>query len=64
MILAGFENKIDIGTISKITKIRISELKRIEKMIITSQHKRNFPLIPKIGLRTPGLDWRIPVQIG
>ena len=64
MILAGLENKIDIITISKITKIKISEIKRIEKMIINSQHKRRFPLIPKIGLRTPGLDWRIPVQIG
>lgn len=64
MILAGLENKIDIKTISKIAKIKISEIKRIEKMIINSQHKRRFPLIPKIGLRTPGLDWRIPVQIG
>jgi NAD+ synthase len=64
LILAGLEKKIDKTRISKITKIKISEVKRIEKMILKSQHKRRFPLIPKLGLRTPGLDWRIPIQIG
>jgi NAD+ synthase len=64
LILAGIENKIDNNTISKLTKINISQVRRIEKMISSSQHKRRFPLIPKIGLRTPGLDWRIPIQIG
>ena len=64
LILAGLEKKIDKISITKITKIKISEVKRIEKMISKSQHKRRFPLIPKLGLRTPGLDWRIPIQIG
>ena len=64
LILAGLEKKIDVNSISEITQIKISEVRRIEKMISLSQHKRRFPLIPKIGLRTPGLDWRIPIQIG
>lgn len=64
LILAGLEKKIDANSISEITQIKISEVKRIEKMIFNSQHKRRFSLIPKLGLRTPGLDWRIPVQIG
>ena len=29
-----------------------------------SQHKRRTPLIPKIGIRTIGLDWRSPVLEG
>lgn len=64
LILAGLEKKIDINYISKITNNKISEVQRIEKMISKSQHKRRFSLIPKIGLRTPGLDWRIPIQTG
>lgn len=63
-ILTGLEKKIDILTISKIAKVKLSDIQRIKKMRIKSQHKRRSPLIPKIGLRTPGLDWRSPVQIG
>ena len=64
LILAGLEKKMDIKSISEKTYIKISEIKRIEKMITMSQHKRRFSLIPKLGLRTPGLDWRIPIQHG
>ena len=64
LILAGLEKKMDIKSISEKTHIKISEIKRIEKMITMSQHKRRFSLIPKLGLRTPGLDWRIPIQHG
>ena len=64
MILFGLEKKIDISTISKITKVTASEVKRIKDMRLKSQHKRRNPLIPKLGIRTPGLDWRSPIQIG
>ena len=64
LILLGLEKKIDLLTISKISKISITDIKRIKRMRINSQHKRRSPLIPKIGLRTPGLDWRSPIQIG
>ena len=64
LILAGLEKKMDILKISKITNINISEIKRIKNMRIMSQHKRRGPLIPKLGVRTSGLDWRSPVQIG
>ena len=33
-------------------------------MIKKSQHKRRTPLIPKLGVRTPGVDWRVPTQEG
>jgi len=63
-ILYGLELKIDAGEIQKFTKISKEQIERIRKMRITSQHKRRTPLIPKIGVRTPGLDWRSPVQEG
>jgi len=63
-ILYGLELKIDIGEIQKFTKVSRAQIERIRKMRITSQHKRRTPLIPKIGVRTPGLDWRSPVQEG
>jgi NAD+ synthase len=63
-ILFGLELKLDISEIQKITHASKGQVERIRKMRITSQHKRRTPLIPKIGVRTPGLDWRSPVQEG
>ena len=64
MILAGLERKLDVKDIAKFVRVKKSEVERIKKMRIKSQHKRRTPLIPKIGLRTTGLDWRSPVQEG
>jgi len=63
-ILAGLERKIDIADIASIASVKKSDVIRIRNMRIKSQHKRRSPLIPKIGLRTPGLDWRVPIQEG
>jgi len=63
-ILLGLERKMDIKDIAKIVDVKKSEVERIRKMRIKSQHKRRTPLVPKIGLRTPGLDWRSPIQEG
>ena len=63
-ILIGLENKLDIKQISKNACTSVSEVKRIKNLRIKSQHKRRNPMIPKIGLRTPGFDWRSPVQLG
>jgi NAD+ synthase len=63
-ILYCLERKISIDKIAKILDIKKSEIKRIKKMRIGSQHKRRTPLIPKIGIRTAGLDWRSPLQEG
>lgn len=62
-ILFSLERKFDIKKIEKETGIIKSDIKRIKQMRINSQHKRRSALIPKLGLRTPGLDWRSPVQI-
>jgi NAD+ synthase len=63
-ILAGLEQKINIDEIVHIAGVKQSDVERVKKMRIKSQHKRRTPLIPKVGLRTPGLDWRSPVQEG
>ena len=64
LILAGLEKKIDDADIIKIAGVKKSDIDRIRKMRKNSQHKRRTALIPKVGLRTPGLDWRSPVQEG
>ena len=63
-ILTGLERKIDLKDIVKLVGVKLSDVKRVKNMRVKSQHKRRSPLIPKIGLRTPGNDWRSPVQIG
>jgi NAD+ synthase len=63
-ILTGLERKIDLKDIVKLAGVKLSDVKRVKDMRVKSQHKRRSPLIPKIGLRTPGNDWRSPVQIG
>lgn len=63
-ILAGLEQKMDAEDIVTSVGVNISDVTRIKTMRVNSQHKRRSPLIPKIGMRTPGLDWRSPVQEG
>jgi NAD+ synthase len=63
MVLVGLERKMDLSKIAKIVNIKKTEIERIRKMRIVSQHKRRAALIPKIGLRTPGYDWRSPIVI-
>lgn len=63
-ILIGLEQKKDLDEIARFSGVNKSDVERIRKMRKTSQHKRRTALIPKIGERTPGLDWRAPVQEG
>jgi NAD+ synthase len=64
LILSGLERKIDISDIAKFVNVKSSEVERIKKMRIKSEHKRRAALIPKVGLRTPGYDWRSPILKG
>lgn len=63
-ILFCLERKIKTDDIAKILKIKRPVVENIKHMRAKSQHKRAVALIPKIGLRTSGLDWRSPVQEG
>lgn len=57
-ILLGIEQGLDVLEIAKRAETTAGEVERVEKMVRMSSHKRKFPPVPKIGLRTPGLDWR------
>jgi len=57
-ILLGMELGMDDGDISQRTNSTESEVSRIRSIVKRSAHKRKTPLIPKIGVKTIGLDWR------
>jgi len=63
-ILQGLEKKESHEIIAQRNNVSAEEVQRVYHMIITTEHKRRTPLIPKLGMRTPGFDWRIPVQHG
>ena len=64
LILWGLERRMDVERIAKECDVSVDDVRRIMHMRKCSQHKRRSALVPKIGLRTPGLDWRSPIQEG
>ncbi|MGH7162433.1 MAG: hypothetical protein ACREID_03030, partial [Planctomycetota bacterium] len=57
-VLLGLELKLDPALIARVVGVPPAEVARIERMRRTTQHKRRMPMVPKIGLRTVGIDWR------
>lgn len=57
-ILLGIELGMTNDEISERTSSPKSEVERIRSMVKGSAHKRKMPLIPKVGFKTIGLDWR------
>ena len=57
-ILLGIELQMDADAIAEKTGVRIGEVRRIEALVTATAFKRKPPLIPKVGVRTVGLDWR------
>lgn len=57
-ILHGIELEMSTSEIGEKTGIDSSTIERIEEMVRNSAHKRKLALIPKMGVRTVGLDWR------
>jgi NAD+ synthase len=57
-ILVGMELNLSNEDIASRTKISLDKVERVWAMHRASVHKRKMPLIPKLGLRTIGLDWR------
>jgi NAD+ synthase len=58
MVLHGFELGPTPEKIAERTDTEVEEITRIHERVLTCTHKRNIPYIPKLGLRTLGLDWR------
>lgn len=57
-ILVGIELNLSNEDIAKRAKIDLERVEKVWAMHRASVHKRKMPLIPKVGLRTIGLDWR------
>ena len=63
-ILFELERFSSISKISNETGISSNKIKKIRGLIKDSIHKRVFPPVCKIGLRTVGLDWRETIGTG
>jgi NAD+ synthase len=57
-ILYGIEQGLDQKETAVRAETSVKEVTKVEKMVRMSSHKRKSPPAAKIGLRTPGLDWR------
>jgi NAD+ synthase len=60
-ILYGLEMFQTDQKIADHLNIPLKTVKKVHSMIYRSEHKRRAPLIIKLGVRTPTIDWRIPL---
>lgn len=60
-ILYGFERFQTEIEVADYLQIPIAEVQKIRSKLYQSEHKRRGPLIFKLGIRTPNIDWRIPL---
>jgi NAD+ synthase len=56
-ILYGIELDLSSKTIAEKLGISIRKVKEIERIVFENRHKRRAPLIPKVSIRTLGVDW-------
>jgi NAD+ synthase len=61
-ILRGMELNHGLATIARKTGQPLSRVRKVDRMVRATEHKRRLALIPKIGARTVGIDWRRPVH--
>lgn len=57
-ILLGIELGMEDGAIAEAAEVKLAEVVRIRAMNARTIHKRRMGLIPKMGTRTVGNDWR------
>jgi NAD+ synthase len=57
-ILLGIELQFHTDEIAERADVAMKQVERIERLVASNVHKRKMPLIPKVGIRTFGLDWR------
>jgi NAD+ synthase len=61
-ILKGIEMNASPGAIERRTGAPKERVEKVVQMVRRSEHKRQPPLIPKVGARTVGIDWRRSVH--
>jgi NAD+ synthase len=57
-VLKGIEAGLPLDEISRRAGVELRTVEMIWEKHLASVHKRKMPLIPKVGIRTIGLDWR------
>lgn len=57
-VLAELEAGHDVATAARRAHATPEEAQRVQARILATAHKRNPLVIPKVGFRTPGWDWR------
>lgn len=57
-VLMGLELEMNPEEVAARTGLSLATVEAVEAMIRGAIHKRRRPLIPKVGVRTVGLDWR------
>lgn len=57
-VLLGIELGLSAEEIAERAGVAMKKVVRIEGLVASGVHKRKVPLIPKLGIRTFGLDWR------
>lgn len=61
-VLRGMELNLATAAIARRAEVSPATVRKVERMVRRSEHKRRPPLIPKIGARTVGIDWRRSVH--
>ena len=57
-ILLGIELHLEPEAIAEKADVPLAKVRDVESLVASSAYKRKMPLIPKLGVRTVGLDWR------
>ncbi len=57
-ILLGIELQMEPEAIAEKAGVTLEHVRRIEDLVAATAYKRKMPLMPKLGVRTLGLDWR------
>jgi len=62
LILYGLERFMDTNDIAEQLYIERALVERVKNRWLGNEHKRRMPSAPKIGYRTVGNDFRLPIQ--
>ncbi len=57
-VLAVMELNLPLEEVAKRSGVPMQKVEKVWAMHRASVHKRKMPLIPKLGVRTVGIDWR------
>jgi len=57
-VLFGIERSLGDEAIAAESGVPLDKVHKVRAMHVQSVHKRKMPLIPKLGVRTLGIDWR------